>query len=111
MNEDAKYFYLQVLQSQLEPAALTSLITKQAERLFEKTKTAELLACSVMYALPDKRNEMTEFAKEFIYSKDITDASTLPTLFKVCIILVKKFIFNLIFLDFTLFKNCKCLHL
>lgn len=71
-----------VFQSQLEPAELTAVITQRAQMLFEKTPTAELLACSVMYALPDKRNRMTEYAKEFIYSKSSMGVS-LTTLFKI----------------------------
>lgn len=38
-----------------------------------------------MYALPDKRNVMTEYAKEFIYSKPVSDLAKLATLFKVII--------------------------
>lgn len=74
-----------VFQSQLEPAELTAAITERAQCLFEQTPTAELLACSVMYALPDKRSALTERAKEFIYSapNDSTAASALPTLFKI----------------------------
>lgn len=39
-----------------------------------------------MYALPDKRHKMTEYAKDFIYCKSTTSVdsgASLPTLFKI----------------------------
>lgn len=37
-----------------------------------------------MYALPDKRHKMTEYAKDFIYAKSTVESgASLPTLFKI----------------------------
>lgn len=75
----------QVFECLLEPAQLMPVLTKQAQHLFEKTPTADLLACTVMYALPDKRHKLTEFAKDFIYDKssNADSPATLPILFKI----------------------------
>lgn len=81
VNELEQVF--RVFQSQLEPAELTTALTRHAQTLFERTPTAELLACSVMYALPGKRAKLTEFAKEFIYSKEVSQTAPLSTLFKI----------------------------
>lgn len=82
VNELEQIF--RVFQSQLEPAELTAELTRHAQTLFERTPTAELLACSVMYALPDKRTKLTAYAKEFIYAKGpAATAAPLSTLFKI----------------------------
>lgn len=86
VNELEQVF--RVFQSQLEPAELTTVLMSRAQTLFERTPTAELLACSVMYALPDKRARLTEYAREFIYAKEPAGpapnaSATLATLFKV----------------------------
>lgn len=82
VNELEQVF--RVFQSQLEPAQLTAELTAHAQTLFERTPTAELLACSVMYALPDKRTRLTEYAREFIYAKDVPmQPALLQTLFKI----------------------------
>lgn len=81
VNELEQVF--RVFQSQLEPAELMTALTRHAQTLFERTPTAELLACSVMYALPGKRAKLTEYAKDFIYSKELSHVAPLSTLFKI----------------------------
>lgn len=72
-----------VFQSQLEPAELIPLIAAQSQKLLETNQSSELLACAVLYTLPEQRIAMTKIAKDIVYSKTKTPtASLLPSLFK-----------------------------
>lgn len=73
-----------VFQSQLEPAELIPLIAAQSLKLLENDPSSELLACAVLFTLPDQRVAMTKIAKDIVYSKTKRPSSAmlLPSLFK-----------------------------
>lgn len=72
-----------IFQSQFEPAEIISTIITRAKELLEYTQSIELLACSVMYSLPDERKKMTEKAKKILYTDNLMDETTTPIVFKV----------------------------
>lgn len=72
-----------VFQSQLEPAELIPLIAAQSLKLLENDPSSELLACAVLFTLPEQRVAMTKIAKDIVYSKTKKPSATLlPSLFK-----------------------------
>lgn len=72
-----------IVQNHLEPASLIPGITKQAKNLLKDQPSAELLACAVLYSVPQKRLELTEIAQSIMFSSDNLPSSSLPPLFKV----------------------------
>lgn len=76
--------FFKIFESQLEPACIAPLIIQRAQQLYEETPTAILLACTVMYSLPNKRKKMTKIAEEMLFgNQTASNNSLIPVLFKV----------------------------
>lgn len=72
-----------IVQNHLEPASLIPSITDKAKLLLKESPSAELLACAVLYSLPQSRLELTEIAKSIMFSSEEMSSAALPSLFKV----------------------------
>lgn len=67
----------------MEPAELLPAISERSQELLAGELTAEILACSVLYSLPENRLKMSKMAEKIIYSDVGINQTEFPALFKV----------------------------
>lgn len=77
------YLVQKNLKNRLEPANIVPKIVKRADHLLKTETSAELLICSLLESLPEKRVRYTVMTNQLIRDIDLESDTALPLYFKV----------------------------